>query len=82
MKPIDISTQDLNSYNDFVAGNSIQVRIEVAEPEVKDFSKNKIIKVVHAREETTAKIVSDPLIVSSSSEKGPKTLSLIIEKVD
>lgn len=82
MKPITISSEDLNSYNDFAAGNSIQVRIEVTEAEVKTYMKNKIVKVIHEGDEASAKIVSDPLVVTQASDKGPKTLSLIIEKID
>lgn len=80
MRPITISTDDMNSYNDFMAGNSIQIRVKADDSDLKTYSKDRIVKVVHDGSESKARIVSDPLVVSSSSEKGPKTISLIIEK--
>ena len=80
MRPITISTADMSSYNDFIAGNSIQVRVEADDSDLKTYLKDRIIKVVHDGLESKARIVSDPLVVSPSSENGPRTISLIIEK--
>jgi hypothetical protein len=81
MNPITIPKDDKTSYNDFVAGNPIQVRVKVADSDVSLYSKSKFIRVLHEEGEASARIVSDPLVVESSG-KGPRTLSLIIEKAD
>lgn len=81
MKPITISPDDTLSYNDFSSGNSIQVRLDIKDSELKSYAKNKTIKVIHLDEELTGKIVSDPLVVSPDSETGHKVVSLIVEKI-
>jgi hypothetical protein len=82
MKPITISKEDSINYNDFVAGNSIQVRVNAEADEISTYKKGTTLKVIHDEKEHTARIVSDPLVVSPDSQKGPKIVSLIIEKAD
>jgi uncharacterized protein YwbE len=81
MKPVTIAPDDSINYDDFVSGNSVQLRVKVDETEASQYKKGLTVEVVHANEKLQGKIVSDPLVVSPSIEHGEKTLSLIIEKV-
>ena len=80
MKPITIAPDDNSNYEDFVAGNSVQIRVNVGSSEANEYKKGMAIDVVHENEKLRGKIVSEPLVVSPSIEHGEKTLSLIIEK--
>ena len=82
MKTITIAPDDTNNHNEFVAGNPVQVRVKVKEAEVAAFKKGTTVEVVHEQKSDKGKIVSEPLVVSPSAEKGEKVLSLIIEKID
>lgn len=81
MKPVTIAPDDSTNYDDFVSGNSVQLRITVDEKEAAAYTKGTTVDVVHENETLRGKIVSDPLVVSPSIERGERTLSLIIEKV-
>jgi len=80
MKIIDISSRELELVKTFEEGHSVQVRVVVPESEVHEYDKGKTVKVVYEGKEAIGKIVSDPLQVNPESEKGKKTLSLIVEK--
>jgi hypothetical protein len=82
MKPVTIAPDDSINYDDFVSGNSVQLRVKVDEKEASQYKKGLTVEVVvHENEKLQGKIVSEPLVVSPSIEHGEKTLSLIIEKV-
>ncbi len=81
MKPVTIAPDDSINYNDFVSGNSVQLRVKVDAQDAGQYKKGATVEVVHENEKLRGKIVSDPLVVSPSIEHGEKTLSLIIEKV-
>jgi hypothetical protein len=81
MKPVTIAPDDSINYDDFVSGNSVQLRVKVDEKEASQYKKGTTVDVVHENEKLRGKIVSEPLVVSPSIEHGEKTLSLIIEKV-
>jgi hypothetical protein len=80
MKPVTIAPDDSTNYDDFVSGNSVQIRVKVDEKEASHYKKGATVEVVHENEKLRGKIVSEPLVVSPSIEHGEKTLSLIIEK--
>lgn len=81
MKPVTIAPDDSINYDEFVSGNSVQIRVKVDESEAMEYKKGTTVDVVHDNEKLRGKIVSEPLVVSPSIERGEKTLSLIIEKV-
>ena len=80
MKVIDISKRENELLETFEEGHSVQVRVTVPESEVHEYDKGKTVKVVYNGKEATGKIVSDPLQINPESDKGHKTLSLIVEK--
>jgi hypothetical protein len=80
MATINISSDEEIIYKDFNAGNSVQVRVKVSPTEEREYVKGKTVKVVHGGAEASAKIVSDPLIISSEMEGEDRILSLIVEK--
>jgi hypothetical protein len=80
MKPISISESDKITFRDFNEGNSVQVRVSVPESEVKTYAKGTSVKILHEGQESSARIVSEPLVVSGTSGPGERLLSLIVEK--
>jgi len=80
MATINISSDEEIIYKDFSAGNPVQVRVKVSPTEVREYEKGKTVKVVHEGVESSGKIVSAPLIISSELEGEDRTLSLIVEK--
>jgi hypothetical protein len=81
MKPVTIAPDDSINYDEFLSGNSVQIRVKVDDEEATQYKKGTTVDVVHENEKLRGKIVSDPLVISPSIEHGEKTLSLIIEKV-
>ncbi len=80
MKPISISESDKITFRDFNEGNSVQVRVSVPENEVKTYAKGTSVRITHEGQEASARIVSDPLIVSGTTGPGERLISLIVEK--
>jgi hypothetical protein len=80
MASITISKDDQTNVKDFDDGNSIQVRVTIADADKKDYEKGKTVSVQYGEQEASAKIVSDPIVIEDKKEKGKKTLSLIVEK--
>jgi hypothetical protein len=78
MATINIPESDSISYNDFVAGNPVQVRSVTAGDE-HDFDKGKQVKITHMDKENNAKVVSEPIVIEDKG--GKKTLSIVIEKI-
>lgn len=80
MGSVNISQNDSANFKDLDEGNSIQVRVTIAEDQKKDYEKGKTVKVKHMNNEVTGKIVSEPILIDDKKEKGKVVLSLIIEK--
>jgi hypothetical protein len=80
MGSVNIDTEDNISIKDFEDGNSIQVRVIIAQDEKGEYDKGKKVKVVHEGTEMKGKIVSDPILIDRKREDGRITLSLIVEK--
>jgi hypothetical protein len=80
MKAINISSEDKITFRDFNEGNSVQVRVAVREDEVETYTKGATVKVVHEGTETSARIVSDPLVVNGNPAPDEQLLSLIVVK--
>jgi hypothetical protein len=80
MGTINISSSEELLFKDFKEGNSVQLRVTVSPSEETEYSKGKTVKVVYDGDESTGKIVSDPLVVRPKAEDGKETLSLIVEK--
>jgi hypothetical protein len=80
MGTINILSSEEVIYKDFNEGNSVQVRVTVPPAQEREYQKGQTVKVVYGKEESTAKIVSDPLIVQPKTEDGKETISLIVEK--
>ncbi|MBT1700787.1 hypothetical protein KK083_28105 [Fulvivirgaceae bacterium PWU4] len=81
MGAVNISQNDSANFKDLDEGNSIQVRVTIAEDQKKDYEKGKTVKVKHMNKEVSGKIVSEPILIDDKKEKGKVVLSLIIEKV-
>ena len=79
METINI-TKEETVLRDFADGNSVQVRVTVSPSKEREFQKGQTVRVVHGNEESTARIVSDPLVVQPKGEDGTETISLIVEK--
>jgi hypothetical protein len=80
MKTVNIAHDEYTIYETFKEGHPVQVRISIAPGEEKDYDKGKLVKVVYDETETEGKIVSQPLEIDSSTEKGKKTISVVVEK--
>ncbi|HEY0769130.1 MAG TPA: hypothetical protein VGD31_02265 [Sphingobacteriaceae bacterium] len=80
MGTINISSSEETTIKDFKEGNSVQVRVTISPNEGTEFEKGKTVKVLCDGDESTGKIVSDPLVVRPKTEDGKETLSLIVEK--
>jgi predicted thioesterase len=74
---INIPESDSISYNEFIKGNPVTVRIEASGNEEK-YMKGTKVKVRHLTMEATGEIVSEPIVINQN--EGKKTLSIIIEK--
>lgn len=81
MGSVNISQNDSANFKDLDEGNSIQVRVTIAEDQKKDYEKGKTVKVKHMNKEVSGKIVSEPILIDDKKEKGKVVLSLIVEKV-
>lgn len=80
MATVTIPSSDSITYNDFIAGNSVQLRAVATEKDVHDYDKGKTVKVVYQDGEANGKIVSDPLVIRDGDKGGKKEISLIVEK--
>jgi len=80
MKTVSISPDESTIFDTFREGHPVQVRVSVSPGEEHEYDKGKRVKVVFEREESEAKIVSQPLEIESKTEEGKKTLSLVLEK--
>lgn len=80
MGSITISPEDKTNVRDFDEGNSVQVRVVIADNERPQYEKGKTVNVQYGDREASARIVSDPIVIDDRKEKGKKTLSLIVEK--
>jgi hypothetical protein len=81
METIRISPDEEIIYKDFKDGNSVQVRVTVGPSDKDEFTKGKIVRVVHGNFEGEGRIVSEPLIIGRRLEGEDFTISLIVEKV-
>jgi hypothetical protein len=80
MGTINVSSAEEILFKDFKEGNTVQFRVSVAPGEEGEYEKGKTIKVICGNDESTGKIVSDPLVVTPSKEGEKETLSLVVEK--
>lgn len=80
MKTVNISPNEASVFETFRDGHPVQVRVSVAPGDEKDYDKGQRVKVVFEREESEAKIVSEPIEIQSKAEGGKKTFSLVLEK--
>lgn len=80
MKTVNISPDESTLYKTFSAGHPVQVRVTVSPGEEKEYDKGMKVKVVFEKEETEAKIVSQPIEIDAPGGKRDKTLSLVLEK--
>lgn len=80
MKTVNISPDESTLYKTFSDGHPVQVRVTVSPGEVKDYDKGMKVMVVFEKEETEAKIVSQPIEIDAPGGKREKTLSLVLEK--
>jgi ribosomal protein L21E len=80
METIKITPAEETIFNDFKEGNSVQVRVTVQKGEEGKYAKGKTVKVVFNNAESTARIVSDPLVVQPETDDGKELISLIVEK--
>lgn len=81
MSTIHVSSAEETLFRDFKEGNSVQFRVTVS-PENEKYEKGQTVKVVCGKDESTGKIVSDPLVVRTKAEDGKETISLVVEKAD
>lgn len=77
----DITIDDPIARTDFEQGRSVQIRATSTEHE-NIFEKNQVITVHHNGVEMNARIVSDPLLISSDTETKKSVFSLIVEKTN
>jgi hypothetical protein len=80
MGSVNIASDDKTNVKDFDEGNSVTVRVVVAEQEKKDYEKGKTVTVHYGEQQASGKIVSEPIVIDEKKEKGKNTLSLVVEK--
>lgn len=76
----DITIEDPIAKIDFEQGKSVQIRAK-SKGEENVYAKSTMITVLHDGSKINARIVSDPLLISSDSDTKEKVYSLIIEKI-
>ncbi|MBA4145929.1 MAG: hypothetical protein DI538_26340 [Azospira oryzae] len=74
-----IEIDSIIAENDFEEGKSIQIRAE-ANSEEKVYEKNSFVTISHRGMETRARIVSEPLLISSEKDTNLSIYSLIVQK--
>lgn len=78
MESVKISAIDDSQIKDFGEGNPIQVRVTAQVSNKQAYKKGNTLMVEFQNQSHTAKIVSDPLIISDNENA---EVSLVIEKV-
>ena len=80
MATIRITQAEQMLFNDFKEGNTVQFRVSVSPGEETQYGKGQTVKVVCGDDESTGRIVSDPLVVTPSKEGDQETIALVVEK--
>ncbi len=74
-----IEIDSIIAENDFEEGKSIQIRAEANDGE-QVYEKDSFVTVSHRGIETKARIVSEPLLISSAADDNLNIYSLIVER--
>lgn len=74
-----ITIKDPIAKADFEQGKSVQIRAK-SKGQENVYEKNMIVAVLHDGSKINARIVSDPLLISSDRDTNDMVYSLIIEK--
>lgn len=74
-----IEIDNIIAENDFEEGKSIQLRAAADDEQV--YAKHSLVMVSHRGIETQARIVAEPLLISSATDDDMNIYSLIVEKV-
>jgi|GEM_PF-1548926 hypothetical protein len=80
MATINITESEQMLFKDLKDGNTVQFRVAVSPGEESQYGKGQTVTIVCGDDESTGKIVSDPLVVSPSREGGKETIALVVEK--
>ncbi len=80
METIKITEAEQILFNDFKDGNTVQFRVSVSPGEETQYGKGQKVKIICGDDESTGKIVSDPLVVTPSKEGEKETIALVVEK--
>lgn len=80
MRTVRISPDEKTVLETFQEGHPVQVRVSVSPGEEKEYEKGRTVKVIHDKGESEAKIVSEPIEISTKAEGNKKTFSLVLEK--